>query len=359
MSEPFVIQAHDAPPLHYDLMLRRGEALKTWGLPEPPSRDPGRVVAVEAKPDHRLDYLTYEGPVSGNRGAVKPWDSGTYETLCWEDGRVEVALEGGKVRGAYRLLQERGVWYLAAMPPSPGPAREPPAARLAAVQERLRAGKRRARRIVAALLGLAVLILLGGLSYHVAAGRYRRAYHEQAYIEILDALTRRIPRDLEVNRPGLETDLRRRRIGSRATVIGLVGGLHADAPGGGSGEPRLFVDVPNLIEEANGSPEDVLCSIPAGWLEPIGDEGGPGDAGDGGGHRHRLQRHDLVVVEGTIRTFTMVNSHLRLDLSEATLREPGPVERHFWSREARTLGTLQAMPGISNPKRAPDERPSR
>ncbi len=346
MSEPFVIQAHDAPPLHYDLMLRRGEALKTWGLPEPPSGDPGRVLAVEAKPDHRLDYLTYEGPVSGDRGTVKPWDAGTYETLRWEEGLVEVALVGAKVRGPYRLLREGGTWYLAAIPAPPGRAREPAAARLAAVQKRLRAGKRRLRRLVTAVLAAAVLVPLGGLSYYLTAGHYRGVYHGQAYLEIFDALTRRIPQELEVNRSGLEEELRRRMVGSRETVIGLVGGLHSD------GTATLLVDVPNLIEETNGSPEDVRCSIPGDWLEPVGEAPA---AGEEGGHRHRLERHRLVVVEGTVREYSLVASHLQLELSEATLREPGPIERHFWSREARALGTLGAMRGISNPKRGPDE----
>ena len=37
-----------------------------------------RCVATRL-PDHRLAYLEYEGPVSGNRGVVRRIDSGKYE----------------------------------------------------------------------------------------------------------------------------------------------------------------------------------------------------------------------------------------------------------------------------------------
>lgn len=76
----FVILEHDHPILHWDLMLETGDVLRTWRLAEAPT-DTASVIAAEPLPDHRLAYLEYEGFVSGNRGSVKRWDSGTFEAM--------------------------------------------------------------------------------------------------------------------------------------------------------------------------------------------------------------------------------------------------------------------------------------
>ena len=52
-------------------MLEAGDVLKTWALPQPPQ--PGVEMECTALADHRLAYLDYEGPLSGNRGAVTRW----------------------------------------------------------------------------------------------------------------------------------------------------------------------------------------------------------------------------------------------------------------------------------------------
>ena len=53
--------------------------LRTWAIELPP--DLATAQLALALPDHRREYLTYEGPVSGNRGSVARWDEGTYEVL--------------------------------------------------------------------------------------------------------------------------------------------------------------------------------------------------------------------------------------------------------------------------------------
>ena len=63
----FVILEHDYPVQHWDLMLEAGDVLRTWRLIAPP--DKTQAVAAESLGDHRLAYLDYEGPVSGNRGS--------------------------------------------------------------------------------------------------------------------------------------------------------------------------------------------------------------------------------------------------------------------------------------------------
>lgn len=98
----YVILTHDHPFLHWDFMLEVGGVLRTWRLVQPP--EPGVVVAAELLADHRLAYLDYEGPVSGNRGTVTRWDAGTYEGREEADGWA-LHLEGGRLRGAARLVQ--------------------------------------------------------------------------------------------------------------------------------------------------------------------------------------------------------------------------------------------------------------
>lgn len=101
----FVILEHDHPLLHWDLMLEVGASLRTWRLAQAPAA-PGETIDAVALPDHRLDYLDYEGPVSGGRGAVKRWDVGEYETLSASDGEeLCVRLSGARVRGVVRMAR--------------------------------------------------------------------------------------------------------------------------------------------------------------------------------------------------------------------------------------------------------------
>ncbi len=72
----FVLLEHDYPALHWDFLLEQTDAAATWRLYEFPW--PGRSVRSERIADHRLLYLVYEGPVSGNRGSVRRIASGYY-----------------------------------------------------------------------------------------------------------------------------------------------------------------------------------------------------------------------------------------------------------------------------------------
>jgi hypothetical protein len=65
-----VLQHNGVAEPHFDLMceIRPGSMLKTWRLPCWPVERAAIATAVD---DHRRDYLTLEGPVSGDRGSVK------------------------------------------------------------------------------------------------------------------------------------------------------------------------------------------------------------------------------------------------------------------------------------------------
>lgn len=97
MSLQFVILEHDHPVLHWDFMLEREGALKTWRLSHEPI--PGREIRAEPIADHRIEYLDYEGPVSGNRGSVKRWDKGTYKLEASEAETLTLKLDGSRFSG--------------------------------------------------------------------------------------------------------------------------------------------------------------------------------------------------------------------------------------------------------------------
>jgi len=119
----FVVQKHRARTLHYDFRLQVGGVLKSWAVPKGPSmnpRDKRLAVAVE---DHPLDYAGFEGAIpadSYGAGPVIVWDAGVYRNLSagkadgpatMEEaiaaGRVEIFLEGEKLRGGFALVHTR------------------------------------------------------------------------------------------------------------------------------------------------------------------------------------------------------------------------------------------------------------
>ena len=96
--------------MHWDFMLEYEAALRTWRLALSPVR--AGAIAAEAIADHRLAYLDYEGPVTGNRGTVTALDRGEYLPVVNDGDIVEVELRGDKFKGRARLsrLSESGNW---------------------------------------------------------------------------------------------------------------------------------------------------------------------------------------------------------------------------------------------------------
>jgi hypothetical protein len=106
----FVILEHDHPSLHWDLMLETGPVLRSWRLAAPPQ--PGATTAAVPTFGHRLLYLDYEGPVSGNRGHVVRWDAGAFTWLADEPERVVVRLQGQRLCGTVELTRDAaGDWH--------------------------------------------------------------------------------------------------------------------------------------------------------------------------------------------------------------------------------------------------------
>jgi hypothetical protein len=103
----FVVLFHEVPPnlpraSHCDLMLEMGDVLWTWELPQWP---PAQGVQAVRLPDHRRDYLEYEGPLSEGRGSVRRLDQGTYRIVAHTRGRLLLQVRGQHHRGRLHLEQ--------------------------------------------------------------------------------------------------------------------------------------------------------------------------------------------------------------------------------------------------------------
>ena len=145
-SPIFVIQKHDASSLHYDFRLGVGGVLKSWVVPKGPSTNPEDKRLALPTEDHPLEYAEFEGMIpEGEYGAghVLVWDTGHYRNLragkqedsksmleSIEDGKIEVELEGKKLRGGFALIRtgdgQEARWLLVKMDDDGADARRNP-----------------------------------------------------------------------------------------------------------------------------------------------------------------------------------------------------------------------------------------
>ena len=117
----FVVQEHDARNLHYDFRIEINGVLKSWAVPKGPSTDPRDKRLAVPTEDHPLEYADFEGVIPEDEyggGTVLIWDRGTYRNLreekgdhkknmadSYEEGKIELFLEGEKLRGGYVLIR--------------------------------------------------------------------------------------------------------------------------------------------------------------------------------------------------------------------------------------------------------------
>lgn len=113
----FVVHEHQGRQRHFDLRLEVGGLLKSWAIPKGPSMNPAQRRLAIRVPDHRLDYIDFEGVIPAGQygaGPVVIWDHG----MCRVEGDVDAQLRGGeltfalhgaKLRGGFALVRlERG-----------------------------------------------------------------------------------------------------------------------------------------------------------------------------------------------------------------------------------------------------------
>jgi hypothetical protein len=99
----FVIQRHEreGEPVHWDLMLERGDYLKTYRVSIPPEEWGNKGVEAVKIFDHSLRFLTYEGSVNKGKGDVKIADSGTYQFLFQDENKLRVEFAGTILKGEF------------------------------------------------------------------------------------------------------------------------------------------------------------------------------------------------------------------------------------------------------------------
>ena len=105
---------------HWDLMIERPEAtgrdpdfhgLATWQLTTNPVEQPNEAIAGRQLADHRMVYLDYEGPISGDRGTVTRVEKGTCELIEAGERIWRVNLQGKRLKGMYSVtLSSAGFW---------------------------------------------------------------------------------------------------------------------------------------------------------------------------------------------------------------------------------------------------------
>jgi bifunctional non-homologous end joining protein LigD len=109
----FVVHKHAASRLHYDLRLEQDGVLRSWALPKGPSLTPGeKRLAVQVE-DHPLEYGEFEGTIPAGQyggGTIMLWDRGRWTAVGKgvSDDRIDIALDGEKLRGAWTLTRTRG-----------------------------------------------------------------------------------------------------------------------------------------------------------------------------------------------------------------------------------------------------------
>lgn len=110
----FVVLSHDWPIPHFDLLIEAEGVLRAWRLPSPPA--PGQAIEAQANFHHRLDYLQFEGALTGDRGSVWAWDRGTY-TGEMVGPAWSLQLEGMRLRGTLRLTAASAPTWLVTFEP--------------------------------------------------------------------------------------------------------------------------------------------------------------------------------------------------------------------------------------------------
>jgi hypothetical protein len=114
----FVIQKHTKRNnCHFDLMLEEKGKLLTWNINNATSFNSlWKLTKCRRLPDHRIDYLTYEGELSRRRGCVKIWDKGKYLITDKQPSFFTLRLQGVKTKGAFFLikdLKKQDNWWIA------------------------------------------------------------------------------------------------------------------------------------------------------------------------------------------------------------------------------------------------------
>jgi DNA ligase D-like protein (predicted 3'-phosphoesterase) len=104
----YAIQKHHASHLHYDLRLEMNGVLKSWAIPKEPPKTKGVKRLAVMTEDHPIGYEKFQGTIpEGNYGAgkVEIWDKGFYELKAKDGKKIEIIIEGKRLKGNYVLVK--------------------------------------------------------------------------------------------------------------------------------------------------------------------------------------------------------------------------------------------------------------
>ena len=117
-ARAFVVQQHAARSMHWDFRIEIDGALVSFAIPKGPTLDPKEKRFAAQTEDHPLEYADFEGVIpAGNygAGAMIVWDRGCYRTVEGRSpaeglaaGKLDLLLEGHKLRGRFGLVRMKG-----------------------------------------------------------------------------------------------------------------------------------------------------------------------------------------------------------------------------------------------------------
>ena len=104
----FVVKAHWATRLHYDLRLEIDGVAKSWAIPKEPIIKPGERRLAVLVGDHSIEDMNHEDTNKDKTvgsGRVETWDQGTYEIREKGVERFVLWFNGQKLKGIYGLFR--------------------------------------------------------------------------------------------------------------------------------------------------------------------------------------------------------------------------------------------------------------
>ena len=101
MNRKYVIHFHKTDTDHYDLMLEDNNTLLTWQIDIDDILNilDGSPAMIKRINDHRSEYLTYEGPISCDRGMVQIYDTGDFTMVESTKDIIVMSMSGQKFLG--------------------------------------------------------------------------------------------------------------------------------------------------------------------------------------------------------------------------------------------------------------------
>ncbi len=113
-GETFVIHQHHATRLHFDLRLEmlNGDTpvLVSWAVPRNLPFKKGKPHLAIHVEDHPFEYGTFSGTIPKGEyggGEVRIFDSGAYDLLEQETGKLTFVLHGNRLQGEWHMVQTK------------------------------------------------------------------------------------------------------------------------------------------------------------------------------------------------------------------------------------------------------------